>query len=153
MTYEEAKEAFESDTITLRHKRNKKDGTYTEHYTKAPFSEYVARWNEEMENACKNKKVNLLQEIAIGQKYIKDAFAGPETYEIHSETHSTFKSGAPWEQSLRDFLLTKHSESEAMNTPLALAFWEWNKEAENNRQLGIKSENDIDAVALLKSMK
>lgn len=153
MTYEEAKEAFEADVITLRHRTNNADGTYTETYSKASFSDYVERWIKEVEEGCTSKSINMLLEMSAMQKYVKDAFAGPETYELREDSSKSFKSGAPWEQGLRDFLLTKHSESEAMNMPLALAFWEWNKEAENNRQIAIKSEDDVSAIEMLKAMK
>lgn len=153
MTYEEAKQADETNTITICKRVYKKDGTFTEVFSKASFSEYIAKWNKQVEKACKKNTVNMLQEMAKVQQYIKDAFAGPDSYPLEDKNNSGFKSGASWEQSLREYLLLKYSESEAMNLPLSLAFWEWTKEAEKNRQVGIKSDQDVNAIDILKAMK
>ena len=152
MTFEEAKDAFENDTIILQEKIRNKDGTFTERFNKASFTDYAAKWNKALIKACKKKDVNILQEMERLKQYIKSAFAGPDSYPIESDHSAGYKSGAPWEQSLREFLITKYSESEAMNLPLALAFWEWAKEAEKNRQVGIKTEEDINAVNILREM-
>lgn len=153
MTYEEAKEAFDKDVLTVCEKHVRKDGTFTETFRKASFREYVARWSKELEEGCSKGSINVLEDMGKVQQYVKDAFEGPESYPIENNGGKNKTSGAPWEQGLRDFLLTKYSESEAMNLPLSLAFWEWTKEAENNRQVSIKSEADMNAVELLKKMK
>ena len=152
MTYEEMREADEQDVITLCERIVYKDKTFREFYKKAVFSSYVQRWNEEIEKACSDNSINMLQEMAKVQEYIKQSFAGPDSYPIENDKDNTFRSGAPWEQSLRDFLLTKYTVSEAMNLPLALAFWEWSKEAENNKQISIKTDDDMDAIKELKKM-
>lgn len=152
MTYEEVKEADEKDVITLCTRKWNKDKTFREIYHKAIFSEYVERWNKELETACNNKSVNMLQEMEKMKQYIKDSFTVPESYPIEDGADKSFTSGVSWEQSLRDFLLTRYSESEAMNLPLSLAFWEWTREAEKNRQVSMKSQADVDAIAILKTM-
>lgn len=131
MTFEECNAFFDLPKIEFFSLRNFRSLGRAWYLSKklGPTGYEIRLWGEEFTKQVKKSQTfNILSEAQRFQRYILASSEMPHYYDGDNKTDKP--SGAHWSIGLHSFLLTRYSESEAMNLPIKQAFMEYCKWAE-----------------------
>lgn len=103
----------------------------------------IRMWGNTFAKQIRRRKgFNILNEAKTFQKYIMEGSQMPFYYDGDNKTDKP--SGAHWSVALHSFLLTKYSESEALNIPLRQAFIQYCKWAEEQGAIELFQDYEED---------
>jgi hypothetical protein len=147
MTFEEALDFFDLPSVPFFSFENLKTfGKAWYLSKKLGGAGYEIRlWGDSfLKQIRKRKEFNIISETKTFQKYITEGSQMPYYYD--GDNKADKPSGAHWSLALHSFLLTKYSESEALNLPLRLAFIQYCKWGEENGAIELFQDYEEDMI-------